>query len=472
MGAERESGPWEEGQATGAPGVQRGRQAIATAECPTFTLEDSRWRCSLCNKLISYNYRGGHADRHMARRPHACEVPGCERKFASKREVIAHSVVHSDAQPIACEVPGCSSLFKRPESRHQHYFGNKMNKGVHSQSELDNAGITKGQWGGSRKRPRPEGDSGPISSSSAGAGSQHVARIQAGNAERPHRCPVEGCGKNFKSENNLRTHLVGTKAHSAAELAAANVPPLKRRRQKTASTTAASPLAPGLEVLAHASELTASSSSSAFSFSSSSPAAEGRGADAAAGPCPPLILINSSKGHYHLQLTGLGQTVSYKVTGLGGNQGSQAGQLLMPPSALDIPPRSVVSVFPDHPARSFDIPASVYQKASGAAGLAPAVFTWCFRPAGDGQSRESSSMACPIEGSFAAVMPMPVHIHLTPLGAVVIAEPKPAPAQSPVVPDGPSRPPQAAIGLQQEAGAVPMSDDEPLPEPDPDQPVG
>lgn len=53
-------------------------------------------------------------------RPHACEWPGCNKKYVNKHSVKVHMLSHTGERPYACEWPSCNKKFKQKSNLDKH----------------------------------------------------------------------------------------------------------------------------------------------------------------------------------------------------------------------------------------------------------------------------------------------------------------------------------------------------------------
>ena len=61
---------------------------------------------------------------HLKEKPHFCNEPGCDKKFALKGNLKQHiSGVHSKEKPHACIEPSCGKKFGRKRTLTQHIRG-------------------------------------------------------------------------------------------------------------------------------------------------------------------------------------------------------------------------------------------------------------------------------------------------------------------------------------------------------------
>ncbi|KAK2164695.1 hypothetical protein LSH36_60g04065 [Paralvinella palmiformis] len=165
---------------------------------------DKELLCPVCGK--NFNRRDNltvHLRSHTGERPYPCDL--CDKRFVTKTHLKNHQMTHTDVRDVQC--PVCKKMFRRKGTMKKHL---RCHTNIHPYL-CDNCGEGFSSRGELQAHLISHGDSrwihvctvcGKILSNKDVL-KRHML-IHSG--EKPYPC--EKCGRNFRSQSNLRAHNV------------------------------------------------------------------------------------------------------------------------------------------------------------------------------------------------------------------------------------------------------------------------
>jgi len=133
-----------------------------------------------CGKIFGRKtYLEAHKKGHSGEKPHLCGIDGCTKTFAHRTTLLNHRLIHQGEKPHSCPHLGCGRTYRQLSHLMRHE-----------------------QMEHSTGRTVVCGDCGK------NFGSQEHLRTHTliHKAEKSHACNVEGCGKSFKQTSQLTDH--------------------------------------------------------------------------------------------------------------------------------------------------------------------------------------------------------------------------------------------------------------------------
>lgn len=167
-----------------------------------------RFECEICASRFTHRcyLKTHHSLSHAKKRPFACKVDDCGKRFVAKGQLQRHKLMHTGEKPFVCEKEECGRKFTQKAHLMDHMR-------IHTGERpfvCNTCGKQFAQSGHLNEHKRIHTGEKPFVCPECGkrfARPSHVTshrRVHTG--ERPFACSYPGCGKMFSSCSNFRAH--------------------------------------------------------------------------------------------------------------------------------------------------------------------------------------------------------------------------------------------------------------------------